>query len=98
MMVNTYKKDESFDIFVGDLPSDATDDSLFKTFSKYGKIVHWELKRDRNTNRPLGYGFVSFEKAEEAVQAVNGGPYFLKGKALKVEPSKKLALSKKSFK
>ncbi|KAI1692115.1 RNA recognition motif domain-containing protein [Ditylenchus destructor] len=98
MMVNTHQKNQSFDIFVGDLPSDATDDSLFETFSKYGKIVHWQVKRDRNTNRSRGFGYVSFEKAEEAVQAVNGGPYFLKGKALRVESNKRLTLSKKSFK
>ncbi|KAI1713607.1 RNA recognition motif domain-containing protein [Ditylenchus destructor] len=96
-MVNTHQKDQSFNIYVGNLPSDATDDSLFKTFSKYGKIVHWHVKRDRHTNRPLGYGFVSFEKAEEAIQALSGGTE-LNGRALRVEPGKTLPLSKKSFK
>ncbi|KAI1713623.1 RNA recognition motif domain-containing protein [Ditylenchus destructor] len=98
MMVNIQRKDEEFAVFVGNLPSDATDDSLFKTFSKFGKIVHWEVKRDHNTNRSRGYGFVSFEKAEQAVQAVSGGPYILKGKTLRVEPRKALLLSRKSIK
>ncbi|KAI1698918.1 RNA recognition motif domain-containing protein [Ditylenchus destructor] len=96
--VNCYQKDQKFAVFIGNLPLDATDDSLFETFSKYGKLVHWEVKRDRNTNRSLRYGFVSFEKAEEVVQAANGGPHILHGRTLRVEPVKKLTLSKKSFK
>ncbi|KAI1702746.1 RNA recognition motif domain-containing protein [Ditylenchus destructor] len=96
-MVNTKQKGNEFSVFVGNLPSDATDDSLSKIFSRYGKLVHWEVKRDRNTNRPLGCGFVSFEKAEQAVQAANGGPYILKGRTLRVKPGKSLPLSKKSF-
>ncbi|KAI1715192.1 RNA recognition motif domain-containing protein [Ditylenchus destructor] len=63
--VHSFQKDHDFTVFVGNLPSDATDDSLFATFSKYGKLVHCEVKQDRNTNRSLGYGFVSFEKAEQ---------------------------------
>ncbi|KAI1713612.1 RNA recognition motif domain-containing protein [Ditylenchus destructor] len=98
MMVNTYQKDQHFSVYVGNLPSDATDDSLFETFSKFGKIVHWEVKRDHNTNRPLGYGFVSFEKAEQAIQAINGGSQFLNGRTLRVNPVKTLSLSKKSIK
>ncbi|KAI1715190.1 RNA recognition motif domain-containing protein [Ditylenchus destructor] len=97
-MLDIFQKDHSFVIFVGNLPLDATDDLLNKTFSKYGKLVHWQVKRDHNTNRSLGYGFVSFEKAEQAVQAVNDGPHFMNGKTLKVGASKKLTLSKKSFK
>ncbi|KAI1713624.1 RNA recognition motif domain-containing protein [Ditylenchus destructor] len=97
-MVNTHQKDQDFILYVGNLPSDATDDSLFETFSKYGKIVHWEVKRDRNTNRSRGFGYVSFEKAEEAVQALKGGPFILNGKALRVNSSKTISLSKKSFK
>ncbi|KAI1700046.1 RNA recognition motif domain-containing protein [Ditylenchus destructor] len=85
-LVNTYKKKQGFSVFVSNLPSDATDDSLSEIFSKYGKIVYWQVKRDHNTKRPLGYGFVSFEKAEQAVQAVNGGPYILKGRTLRVKP------------
>ncbi|KAI1702731.1 RNA recognition motif domain-containing protein [Ditylenchus destructor] len=96
-LVGTFQKDQQFSIFVGNLPSDATDDSLSEIFSKYGKIVHWEVKRDRNTNRSRGIGYVSFEKAEEAVQALNGGPYILNGRTLSVKPCKTLPLSKKSF-
>ncbi|KAI1715177.1 RNA recognition motif domain-containing protein [Ditylenchus destructor] len=96
--VSSYQKDQEFAVYIGNLPFDATDDSLFEKFSKYGKIVHWQVKRDRNTNRSLGYGFVSFEKAEQVVQAVNDGPHFMNGRTLRVEASKVLPLSKKSIK
>ncbi|KAI1700493.1 RNA recognition motif domain-containing protein [Ditylenchus destructor] len=97
-MLDIFQKDQQFVLYIGNLPFDATDDLLFETFSKFGKIVHWEVKRDHNTNRSLGYGFVEFEKAEQAVQAVNAGPHFLNGRILKVEAKKALALSKKSIK
>ncbi|KAI1691796.1 RNA recognition motif domain-containing protein [Ditylenchus destructor] len=93
--VGFWSEKEKFDIYTGNLPFDATDDSLFKIFSKYGKIVHREVKRDRNTNRSLGYGYVSFQKAEEVVQAVNGAPHILNGRTLKVDSNKRLTLSKK---
>ncbi|KAI1699830.1 RNA recognition motif domain-containing protein [Ditylenchus destructor] len=98
IMVNTRQKDEQFVVYVGNLPPGANDDLLFETFSRHGKIVYWEVKRDHNTNRSLRYGFVSFEKAEEAVEAINGGPYILNGKKLRVECGKTLPLSKKLFK
>ncbi|KAI1715189.1 RNA recognition motif domain-containing protein [Ditylenchus destructor] len=97
-MVNTFQKDHDFAVYIGNLPSDATDDSLFKKFSEYGKLVHCEVKRDQNTNRSLGYGFVSFEKAEQAVQAVNDGPHFLKGRTLRVDSNKRISLSQKQTK
>ncbi|KAI1695341.1 RNA recognition motif domain-containing protein [Ditylenchus destructor] len=53
-MVDISQKGQKFDLYIGNLPFDATDDSLFETFSKYGKLVHWEVKRDRNTNRWMG--------------------------------------------
>ncbi|KAI1706608.1 RNA recognition motif domain-containing protein [Ditylenchus destructor] len=88
IMVETYQKDKDFNVMVRDLPSGANENSLFETFSKHGKLVCWEVKRDRNTNRSLRYGYVSFEKAEAAVEAVNGGPYFLNGKKLRVKLTK----------
>ncbi|KAI1696328.1 RNA recognition motif domain-containing protein [Ditylenchus destructor] len=91
---HNYQRDQQFSVYIGNIPFDATDDLLFDYF----KIVHWHVKRDQNTSRALGYGFVSFEKAEQAIQAVNDGPHFLNGKTLRVAPAKTLTLSKKSFK
>ncbi|KAI1702279.1 RNA recognition motif domain-containing protein [Ditylenchus destructor] len=98
-MVYSFQNNQQFSVFVENLPSSATDDMLFQTFSKYGKLVHWEVKRsrDQNRNRSLGCGYVSFETAEQAIQAVNGGP-LLNGRTLKVVSSKGQSLSKKSIK
>ncbi|KAI1703490.1 RNA recognition motif domain-containing protein [Ditylenchus destructor] len=96
--VHSFQKDQDFAVYIGNLPFDATDDSLFETFSKYGKLVHWDVKRDRNTNRSLGYGYVSFEKAEQDLQAVNDGPHFLNGRTLKVDSNKRQTLSRYSIK
>lgn len=47
------------------LPRNWTDKLLYKMFSKFGKLVHWEVKRDLTTNEPFACGHVSFESANE---------------------------------
>ncbi|KAI1715181.1 RNA recognition motif domain-containing protein [Ditylenchus destructor] len=96
--VSSFQKDQQFSVYIGNLPFDATDDSLFETFSKYGRLVQWLVKRDQITNRSLGYGYVSFEKAEQAVKAVNDGPHLMKERTLIVAANKRQTLSKKSIK
>ncbi|KAI1705625.1 RNA recognition motif domain-containing protein [Ditylenchus destructor] len=96
--VHCFQNDQDFAVYIGNLPFDATDDLLFETFSKFGKLVRWNVKRDHDRNCSLGYGYVSFETAEQAVQAVNGVPHFMKGRTLRVESDKRQTLSKKSIK
>ncbi|KAI1710375.1 RNA recognition motif domain-containing protein [Ditylenchus destructor] len=71
-LICTHQKGEQFDLIVHGLPKDTTDENLYEIFSKTGKVVHWGVKRDpkNTTNRPLGYGFVSFSTAEESIMAL----------------------------
>ncbi|KAI1701114.1 RNA recognition motif domain-containing protein [Ditylenchus destructor] len=66
-LVHTHQKGDEFSVHVGGFPSCTTAETLYETFSKVGKLVHWEVKYDwkNNLKRPLGYGFVSFSTAEE---------------------------------
>lgn len=44
-------------------------------FGKVGRIVRFYLARDKNTNRPKGFAFVTFataQDAERAIQVFNG--------------------------
>ncbi|KAI1704213.1 RNA recognition motif domain-containing protein [Ditylenchus destructor] len=86
-LVDTHLKYERYTLIVNGLPKDATDEDLEKTFSKVGKPVHWEVMRDwkEKTNRPLGYGYVSFSSAEEVDQVMEGIPYFIHRSALTVQ-------------
>ncbi|KAI1710941.1 RNA recognition motif domain-containing protein [Ditylenchus destructor] len=66
-LVFTHQKGENLTLLLYDLPNDTTDKDLYETFSKFGKLVHWEVKRHLklNANFPTINGYVSFSSAEE---------------------------------
>ncbi|KAI1710695.1 RNA recognition motif domain-containing protein [Ditylenchus destructor] len=86
-LVYTRHKGVEFALIVHGLPKNATDEDLYNIFSKAGKLVHWEVMRDRKnkTNRPLGYGYVKFSTAEEVARAIENQPYEINGTKLKIE-------------
>ncbi|KAI1710383.1 RNA recognition motif domain-containing protein [Ditylenchus destructor] len=86
-LVDTHQKGIQFALIVQGLPKNTTDEDLYETFSKAGKLVHWQVMRDRKykTNRPLGYGFVSFSTAEEVARAIDGQPHYINGTMVKIE-------------
>ncbi|KAA6369486.1 MAG: hypothetical protein EZS28_034987, partial [Streblomastix strix] len=62
-------------LHLSDLPIDLTEYEFFDLFSDYGNIINFELATDQNTGSFLGYGFVEYEKeeeAEEVIQKLNG--------------------------
>uniref|UniRef100_A0A1J3E8J7 Heterogeneous nuclear ribonucleoprotein 1 n=1 Tax=Noccaea caerulescens TaxID=107243 RepID=A0A1J3E8J7_NOCCA len=56
-------------IFVGGLPPTLTDDEFRQYFEVYGPVADVVIMHDQATNRPRGFGFVSFD-SEEAVDLV----------------------------
>ncbi|XP_020090534.1 polyadenylate-binding protein RBP47-like [Ananas comosus] len=59
-------------IFVGDLASDVTDETLQEVFaSKYPSVKGAKVVMDANTGRSKGYGFVRFGNADEKALAMN---------------------------
>ncbi|XP_077332171.1 cold-inducible RNA-binding protein-like isoform X3 [Lithobates pipiens] len=62
-------------LFVGGLSFDTNEQSLEDVFDKYGRISEVVVVKDRETKRSRGFGFVTFENAEDAkdaMQAMNG--------------------------
>lgn len=57
-------------LFIGNLSYSVTDDQLLEVFSKIGPVVEAKVIFDRNTNRSRGFGFVTFEKEEDAQEAL----------------------------
>ncbi|KAI1703171.1 RNA recognition motif domain-containing protein [Ditylenchus destructor] len=84
-LVDTHLKGEQFTLFVGGLPKNTTDNDLYKTFSKVGNPVHWDVKCDSKTNRPLGHGYVAFSSAEEVDRVMDGRPYNINGREVIVQ-------------
>ena len=64
------EKSVSKKLYVGNLPYQATTDSLRTHFSQAGTVVDAVVIMDKRTNRSKGFGFVEFEKDEEASKAI----------------------------
>ncbi|GKV20025.1 hypothetical protein SLE2022_324230 [Rubroshorea leprosula] len=56
-------------IFVGGLSSSLTEDEFRSYFSRFGRITDVVVMHDSMTNRPRGFGFVTFD-SEESVENV----------------------------
>ncbi|MCP5244576.1 MAG: RNA-binding protein [Burkholderiales bacterium] len=71
-------------LFVGNLPSSATEDSVLKLFSECGKIHSIKLATDMFSGKCMGFGFISMEghEAKVAIEKLNGYTYC--GKSLRV--------------
>jgi RNA recognition motif-containing protein len=71
-------------LYVGNLPFNATEDSVRALFSEHGAVEKLALVNDRDTGRPRGFGFVEMTNADatRAMQALNGRDFG--GRPLKV--------------
>ena len=71
-------------MFVGNLPSEATEESVTELFSEFGKVRSIHLVSDVFTRKCRGFGFVEMEghEARAAISGLNGKNY--NGKQLRV--------------
>lgn len=62
-------------IFIGNLSYSATAEDLKQSFESFGKVTEAKIVFDRPTGRSRGFGFVTFESADaaqEALREMNG--------------------------
>lgn len=71
-------------LYVGNLPYNATEEGLTTAFSQYGNVTSVVLIKDRETGRQKGFGFVEFENAAEAENALALDGVEFGGRAMKV--------------
>jgi RNA recognition motif-containing protein len=59
-------------IYVGNLPYSASDDSLRTAFEEYGAVDSARIIMDRDSGRSKGFGFVEMGNDAEAKAAIDG--------------------------
>jgi len=57
-------------LFVGSLPWKVNDNSLRKTFEKFGNVISAKVVMDKQSGRSRGFGFVEMSSDEEAQKAI----------------------------
>lgn len=71
-------------IFVGGVSQDATESVFKEYFAQYGRVVDATLMMDKDTGRPRGFGFVTFD-SETAVDNTLNGDLTILGKPIEVK-------------
>ncbi len=64
-----------FNIYVGNLSFEATENDLRGLFEEHGEVVKVNIITDRDTGRPRGFGFVEMTDAghgRTAIEQING--------------------------
>ncbi|RQM05577.1 hypothetical protein DH86_00001615 [Scytalidium sp. 3C] len=71
-------------IFVGGVSQEATEQDFKEYFMQFGRVVDATLMMDKDTGRPRGFGFVTFD-SEAAVEACLNIPLEILGKPIEVK-------------
>lgn len=78
------EQEKTSKIFVGGVSQDTTDPEFREFFAQFGRVVDATLMMDKDTGRPRGFGFVTFE-SEAGVDACINIPLEIHGKPIEVK-------------
>ncbi|KAK0389678.1 hypothetical protein NLU13_3251 [Sarocladium strictum] len=78
------EQEKTSKIFVGGVSQDTTDQEFKDYFAQFGRVVDATLMMDKDTGRPRGFGFVTFE-SEAGVDACINIPLEIHGKPVEVK-------------
>lgn len=71
--------------FVGGIPQSATSESFKAFFSQFGPLLDSTLMLDRDTQKPRGYGFVTYENDQVVEQLIQMDNLAMDGKMIEVK-------------
>ncbi|KAJ3693217.1 hypothetical protein LUZ60_008697 [Juncus effusus] len=71
-------------IFIGGLPKETREDEFRDHFGKYGKIIDAVIMKERHTNKPRGFGFITYDDAS-VVETVIDQTHTFHGKQVEIK-------------
>ncbi|CAG8090382.1 unnamed protein product [Penicillium salamii] len=78
------EQEKTSKIFVGGVSQEATEQDFKHFFMQFGRVVDATLMIDKDTGRPRGFGFVTFD-SEAAVEKTLSRPLDILGKPIEVK-------------
>ncbi|KAI9321753.1 hypothetical protein BX666DRAFT_1905291 [Dichotomocladium elegans] len=79
------EQDKTEKIFVGGVSPDVNEDEFREFFTKFGNVLDATLMTDRDTGRPRGFGFITFEDSSGVDEALRQPGLAIKNKTIEVK-------------
>ncbi|CAN6674859.1 nuclear polyadenylated RNA-binding protein 4 [Trichomonascus vanleenenianus] len=79
------EQDKTAKIFVGGVGSDVNEHDFKSFFDQYGTVIDAQLMMDKDTGRPRGFGFVTFDSDQAVERIVSEKFLILKNKPIEVK-------------
>ncbi|KAK5083438.1 hypothetical protein LTS08_003631 [Lithohypha guttulata] len=79
------EQEKTSKIFVGGVSQEATEDDFTAYFAQFGRVVDATLMMDKDTGRPRGFGFVTFDSEAAVERVLEHFPLEIMGKAIEVK-------------
>lgn len=79
------EQEKTAKIFVGGVSQEATEDDFEGFFAQFGRVVDATLMMDKDTGRPRGFGFVTFDSDAAVEKCLAYQPLEILGKPIEVK-------------
>ncbi|KAI8146827.1 hypothetical protein BJV82DRAFT_600033 [Fennellomyces sp. T-0311] len=79
------EQDKTEKIFVGGISPEVDEDEFRDFFTQFGKVIDATLMTDRDTGRPRGFGFITFEDSNGVEEALRRTDLAIKNKPIEVK-------------
>ncbi|RUP48062.1 hypothetical protein BC936DRAFT_145008 [Jimgerdemannia flammicorona] len=79
------EQDKTEKIFVGGIAPEVTEDEFKDYFSQFGHVIDATLMTDRETGRPRGFGFITFESDKGVEEAMKRTDLAIRDKQIEVK-------------
>lgn len=79
------EQEKTSKIFVGGVSQEATEEDFTEYFAQFGRVVDATLMMDKDTGRPRGFGFVTFDNEAAVDRVLEHQPLEIMGKMIEVK-------------
>jgi RNA-binding protein Musashi len=77
------EQEKTSKIFVGGVSQEATESDFREYFTQFGRVLDATLMMDKDTGRPRGFGFVTFDSESAVENALSCPTLEIMGKAVR---------------